>query len=192
MAERKDSTTISCLFGEVFTRISAAKIAPTFLLVLFAACSSQGLRTYAPPHMTTPQSISPALIAPAPMAKTAILPSSVMNVRPPTAIQGLNWTQLPGSASALAAAPDGSLWALSIQPSGADKYIWHYSGGTWTNISGLAAYLAVAPNGTLYAVNSGGGTYSYSAGTWTALGGGASGITAASRPRVRSPEATPF
>ena len=128
----------------------------------------------------TPQSVSPALIPPAPMAKTAILPASVMDVKPQSAIQGLNWTQIPGAATYAAAAPDGSLWVLSTQPSGADKYIWHYVNGSWTNISGLASRLSVAPNGTLYAINSGGGTYSYSGGTWTALGGGCSDITAAS------------
>jgi streptogramin lyase len=129
--------------------------------------------------LDTPQSVSPALIKAAPMAKTAVLPSSVMNVRPQSAVQGLNWTQIPGSASAAAAAPDGSLWVLSNAPAGADKYIWHYVSGTWTNISGLARRLSVAPNGTLYAINSGGGTYSYSGGIWTALGGGASDITIA-------------
>ena len=132
-----------------------------------------------PPHLTTPQSVSPALIPAAPMAKTAILPSSVMMIKPQTAIGGLNWTQLPGAASAVAAAPDGSLWALSTQPSGADKYIWHYASGTWTNIAGLAAFITVTPDNTLYAVNSGGGTWKYSGGTWTSLGGGAAGITGA-------------
>jgi virginiamycin B lyase len=127
----------------------------------------------------TPQSVSPALIKAAPMAKTAILPASVMNVRPQSAIQGLNWTQIPGAASSAAAAPDGSLWVLSNAPAGADKYIWHYASGNWTNISGLASRLAVAPNGTLYAINSGGGTYSLSVGGWTALGGGASAVTTA-------------
>lgn len=94
-------------------------------------------------------------------------------------ITGLNWSQLPGSATEVAAAPDGTLWVLSTQPSGADKYIWHYASGSWTNISGLADQLAVAPNGTLYAVNSGGGTYAYGNGSWTALGGGAKAITIA-------------
>ncbi|HEY5258933.1 MAG TPA: hypothetical protein VIJ12_11215 [Candidatus Baltobacteraceae bacterium] len=100
-------------------------------------------------------------------------------MKPQSAIQGANWTQIPGSASFAAAAPDGSLWVLSDQPSGPDKYIWHYASGAWTNISGLASRIAVAPNGTLYAINSGGGTYSYSGGTWSGLGGGATGITIA-------------
>ncbi len=129
--------------------------------------------------LNTPQSVSPGSIPVAPMAPTAILPASAMNVRPQAAIQGANWTQISGTASYAAAAPDGSLWVLSNQPSGADKYIWHYVNGTWTNISGLASKLSVAPNGTLYAINSVGGAYSYSGGTWTSLGGGCSDITAA-------------
>ncbi len=96
-----------------------------------------------------------------------------------TAVQGANYTQIPGAASSAAAAPDGSLWVLSTAPAGPDKYIWHYVSGSWTNISGLASHLSVAPNGTLYAINSGGGTYAYSGGAWTALGGGASDITVA-------------
>jgi streptogramin lyase len=127
-----------------------------------------------------PQSVSPGSIPAAPMARTAILPASVMNVRPQAAIQGPNWSQIPGAGSYAAAAPDGSLWVLSNQPSGSDKYIWHYVNGAWTNISGLASKLSVAADGTLYAINSVGGAYSYSGGTWTALGGGCSDITAAS------------
>jgi hypothetical protein len=130
-------------------------------------------------QLPMPTSVSPALIPPAPMAHTAILPASAMSARPQFAVQNPNWTQIPGTASYAAAAPDGSLWVLSDQPSGADKYIWHYVSGTWTNNSGLASRIAVAPNGTLYAINSGGGTFSYSGGTWTALGGGASDIAAA-------------
>jgi len=97
-------------------------------------------------------------------------------------IQGLNYTQIPGAASFAAASPDGSLWALSTQPSGPDKYIWHYSGGNWTNISGLASRLSVAPNGTLYALNSGGGVYAYTSGTgiWSAVGGGCRDLSVAS------------
>ena len=100
-------------------------------------------------------------------------------VYPDLTLSGLSYTQLPGTASALAASPDGSLWALSDQPGGADKYIWHYANATWTNVSGLASALAAAPDGTLYAVNSGGGIYKYSGGTWTALGGGGAAITVA-------------
>jgi len=119
------------------------------------------------------------------MAHTAILPASVMQsatVRTTKSdIQGLNYTQIPGTATFAAAAPDGSLWVLSDQPSGSDKYIWHYSNGSWTNISGLASRLSVAPNGTLYAINSGGGAFAYASGigTWTALGGGCRALTAA-------------
>ena len=130
-----------------------------------------------------PQSVSPALIPAAPMAKTAIQPASLMlgsGRTPETAIQGVfPYTNVPGAASFVAASPDGSLWALSTAgPSGNDKFIYHYVSGTWTNISGAASRLAVAPNGTLLAINSGGGVYSNSGGIWTAYGGGATDITA--------------
>ncbi|MHB8147439.1 MAG: virginiamycin B lyase family protein [Vulcanimicrobiaceae bacterium] len=133
------------------------------------------------PQTGMPKSVSPALIKVAPMAQTAMQPRSAMHSPPSTAIdiKGLNWTQIPGAASQVAVAPDGSIWALSTQPSGSDKYIWNYAGGTWTNIAGLASQLAVGPNGILYAINSGGGTYAYDGINWTALGGGASGIAAA-------------
>ena len=153
-------------------------ITALFCLVLAAGCSSsmRGLPTS--PQSTMPKSTSPALLPAAPMAKTAILPASTMlSVTPKTAIQGANYTQIPGAATFAAAAPDGSLWVLSNGPAGNDKYIWHYVNGSWTNISGLASRLAVSQTGGLYAINSGGGVYSYNQGTWTALGGGASDIT---------------
>lgn len=153
---------------------------------LLAGCSGAGTHSAIPAHPATlgmPHSVSPALIKPAPMAKTAILPASAMQSprRAQSAIQGLNWTQLPGSAVQVVPVQDGSMWALSTQPAGPDKYIWHYAGGVWTNISGLASHLAVAsgPVQTLYAINSGGGTYAYDNGSWTALGGGASALTVA-------------
>ncbi len=140
------------------------------------------MRSLPAPNNGMPQSISPALVPAAPMAKTAILPASVMLASgrtTETAIQGAAYTQIPGSASLAAAAPDGSLWVLSTAPTGNDKFIWHFASGTWTNISGLASRLSVAPNGTLFAINSGGGAFSFSGGTWTGYGGGASDITAA-------------
>jgi len=146
---------------------------------LLAACGGSAIPTRAG-GPATPASASPAQIVPAPMAKTTILPASAMPaIRSQSDIQGLNWTQIPGAATQVAAQPDGSLWALSPDPAGPDKHIWHYAGGTWTNVSGLASHIAVAPDGTLYAVNSGGGTYAYSAGVWTPLGGGAQAVTAA-------------
>lgn len=132
-----------------------------------------------------PHSISPALVKPAPMAKTAILPSSAMRSprRTDSALSGLNWTQIPGAATQVVPASDGSIWALSTDPAGPDKYIWHYAGGTWTNVSGLASQIAVRPGPfpVLYAINSGGGTYAYQGNdSWTALGGGAANLTIAS------------
>ena len=96
-----------------------------------------------------------------------------------TAIQGMSYSQIPGTASAASAAVDGSLWVLSDSPNGADKYIWHYANGSWTNISGMANHISAAPDGSLYASNSLGGVYHYVDGSWTALGGGVSDITVA-------------
>ena len=161
------------------------KIARLIIGALVAVVAASGCSGVTPrprvgmQTMATPKSVSPGSIRPAPMAHTAILSPSVMAVKPQSAIQGLNWTQIPGTASSAAAASDGTLWVLSDQPSGPDKYIWHYVGGAWTNISGLASRLSVGPDGTLYAINSGGGAYSYSGGTWTGLGGGCSDVTAA-------------
>lgn len=126
---------------------------------------------------TPPGGVDPGSVKVAPMVQTRILPSSVMDVRPDVPVDiPLSWTQIPGSASRVAASPDGSFWALSDSPSGTDKYIWHYSGGTWTNISGMASEIAVDGAGTLYAINGEGGIYSYDGGTWTAYGGGARSI----------------
>jgi predicted lipoprotein with Yx(FWY)xxD motif len=150
------------------------------IAVLAAACSGRNIPG-GTPQLPTPQSVSPASIPVKPMAKTAILPASAMQspIHTESDIQGLNYTQIPGSATQVTASTDGSIWVLSTDPQGPDKYIWHYAGGTWTNIAGLASQLAIAPNGTLYAINSAGGTYSYSGGVWTALGGGAQALTAA-------------
>ena len=150
------------------------------LIATFAAACSHGghsgLPPGASPGLTTPKSVSPALITPAPMAHTAILPASAMTspVHPNIPVSSLNWSQVPGTASAVAAAPDGSLWVLSDQPAGADKYIWHFANGTWANIPGLASQIAIAQDDSLWAINSGGGIYHYTSGTWTPLGGGAS------------------
>ncbi len=150
-------------------------------VVLAAGCSHAGSGGVVPGSGTTalpltPQSVSPGTITAAPMAKTDILPASAM-VTPPhsdIAQPPLNWSQVPGTASVVAASPDGSLWVLSDQPSSSsDKYIWHYASGAWTNISGLASRLSVAADGSLWAINSGGGIWHYASGTWTSPGGGA-------------------
>lgn len=148
-----------------------------------ASCSGHGAgitpkASFAIP--ATPQSVSPADIPAPPMAKPSIVPMGDI-VRPMDAIGPANWQPIPGSGTFIAAAPDGSIWALSDQPAGADKYIYHYVNGVWTQAAGTASRLAVAPNGTLYAVNSGGGAYQYNSGTntFTPLGGGCSDITVA-------------
>jgi len=164
---------------------STVAIALLLTASILAACGGgagggmtpAGTKTAVP---STPKSVSPALVKVAPMAKTAILPASDMaSKHPAAAINSLAFTQISGSASQVAAAPDGSIWVLSDQPAGPDKYIWHYANGSWTNVGGQASQIAIAPNGTLYVINSGGGTYAYSNGAWSALGGGASWITVA-------------
>ncbi len=156
------------------------------LLAAFAtACSHSGGSGLPPgassPGLVTPRSVSPGSIKPAPMAHTEILPAGAMTspVHPNIPVSSLAWTQVPGTASTVAAAPDGSLWVLSDQPAGADKNIWHYANGSWSNISGLASAIAIAQDGSLWAINAEGGIYHYTSGTWTALGGSAGGsITA--------------
>jgi hypothetical protein len=163
---------------------------PIFLPVLFAliatGCSSRG-GSALPQHgqLPMPASVSPGSIVPPPMAVTAILPPSAMQsaaggAKTMSAVQGPNFTKVPGAAIFAAGAPDGSLWVLSNLPSGPDKNIWHFANGVWTNISGLANHISVAPDLSLYASNSAGGAYHYSGGSWTALGGGVSDIAAAS------------
>jgi hypothetical protein len=130
-----------------------------------------------------PQSQSPGSFTVTPMAQTAKQPVSAMAGAPrgvaPQSIGTLSWSQLPGAATSVAPAPDGSLWAISAAPAGANKYIWHYANGTWANVPGLAANIAVGPDGTLYAVNSSsGGLYAYNGSSWSALGGGAAWVTA--------------
>lgn len=158
-------------------------------LFAVAGCAGHGAGAPLPVRplvLPMPTSVSPALIKPAPMAKTALLPPSAMTaltprvLKPLMAIRGLSWTQLPGAATQVLASPDGTLWALSTQPSGPDKYIWHYASGQWTNIPGLASELAVSSDGYhVYAINSGGGAYEYNGPGWYGLGGGARRITVA-------------
>ncbi|MHB8433430.1 MAG: tectonin domain-containing protein [Candidatus Tyrphobacter sp.] len=148
-------------------------------------------RVAPPMSLAKPSSQSPALVPPAPMAQTAILPSSVMTSastshsrRPMQPVSGSSWTGMPGAATQIFASPDGTVWALGTTPAtGTDRSIWHYtSGRTWVNIPGLASHLALSPTGVLYAVNSGGGIYSWNgnSNTWTAIAGGASAIAIAS------------
>jgi streptogramin lyase len=126
----------------------------------------------------TAKSVSPASIKAPPMARTPILPSSLMSGRKPqSVIQPAGWTQLPGGAVFVAASPDESIWVLSSLGSGPDRSIWHYVNGTWTNIPGGATRLAVAPDGTLWAVNSAGGIYAWNGADWSTIAGGGSDIT---------------
>jgi len=150
-------------------------------VLIASGCSSHSQIPAVQPGSTS-SATSPALVPPAPMAKTTVLPASVMlaaTKKPEVAMQNASYSQIPGSASFAAASADGSLWVLSDLPAGPDKYIWHFSNqtSTWTNVPGLATRLSIAPNGTMYAINSGGGIYMWNGTAWTGIGGGASDIT---------------
>lgn len=135
-----------------------------------------------------PDAPNPGTIKVPPMPVKARVSADIMLAHTPhsvapQSIGTMKYTQMSGSASAVAASPDGSLWALSTQPAGSDKYIFHYVNGTWTNVPGAASNIAVdATGGQLYAVNAtSGGVYDYTLKTqkWTALGGGARAVTGA-------------
>jgi hypothetical protein len=99
--------------------------------------------------------------------------------RTPQSVGTLAWSMLSGQSSQVAVAPDGSLWALSNQPSDStDKTIWHDVDGRWTSIRGRASSIAVGPSGTVYSVNSEtAGVYAYNGRGWKYIGGGARSIT---------------
>jgi hypothetical protein len=130
---------------------------------------------------TYPKSVSPGSLPLVPMPQTALLSARAMRAAPqltkPKSIGALAWEQLTGAATSIAIAPDGSIWVLSNDPAGINKFIWHWSKGTWTNISGAASSIAVGPTGTLYAVN---GTTkvvsAYAGSSWSSLGGGARAV----------------
>ncbi len=154
-------------------------------IVPASSSGTSGMSAIAPPMpLTKPESVSPGSIMPAPMAQTSTLAASAMvspqgRAKTMETISSTSWTQVPGSASEVVASPDGSLWVLSNEPSGSNKYVWHYVNGSWTNITGEASQLAVSPSGGLYALNSSGGVYSWNGSSWNALAGGASSLTVA-------------
>ncbi len=125
-------------------------------------------------------STSPGAIQAPPMIR-AVAPATAMTRRhAQLSVAPLGFTTLSGTASYIAAAlNDQTIWALSQDPTGPDKYIYSYSNGAWTNVPGEASRIAVSANGTLYAVNSSGSLYSYNSGVgWTTLGGGSIDVTA--------------
>ena len=174
-----------------FVGVRAVRIlAGLGIAVIIAGCAKHGTTpvTTSSVHLVTPKSVSPGSIPAPPMAKTQIQPASAMSATHPQggiktmeAIAPANWVPIPGTATSVAASPDGSLWVLSDKPAGPDKFIWHYLNGAWTNISGMASRLAVGPDNTLYAINSAGGAYQYNPSnqTWPPLGGGSSDISVA-------------
>ncbi len=90
----------------------------------------------------------------------------------PDSVGFMKWSIFPGTASQVAVAPDGSLWALSTAPAGSNKYLLHYTNGRWAGVSGPGAdSIAAGPDGTLFASNSPKGIYAYDGKSWTLLGG---------------------
>ena len=113
---------------------------------------------------------APAFLPGAPAA--AFIPYAL----PRAVIGPLTWSRLPGVVSKAAVAPDGTLWALSTSPAGANKYTLHYVNGRWISVAGPGATsIAVGPTGTLYAASAANsptrGVYAYNGASWTSLGG---------------------
>jgi streptogramin lyase len=130
------------------------------------------------------KSRSPGKIQAAPMRLVrgpALSSARAVRLHPRFLQNTLQFAQLPGTVTQAVVSPtDGSIFVLSNQPAGTDKYIYHYSNGTYTNIPGQAARLAISPYGDkLWAVNASGGIYAYTiaTGQWSTLAGGAADIT---------------
>jgi len=161
---------------------SNSAVAAVLGLALLAGCSGHGAGTSALPNVadmqTKPVSVSPGDIKVAPM--TTAVGAPMVSAKPDATLQSLGYTQIPGTASEAVASPDGSLWVLSDQPAGPDKYIYHYVKGVWTNVPGQAVQMAASPDGSLFVINSAGATYHYTYGKtvpgWISLGGGAQSI----------------
>jgi virginiamycin B lyase len=87
-------------------------------------------------------------------------------------IAPLRWSRVPGAASRLAVAPDGTLWALATTPDGANKFVLHQTGAKWSLVPGLlASSIAVDSFGIVYVSNTPGGIFSYDGKKWSARGG---------------------
>lgn len=192
----------------LFTRTRLAFLGLVAIVAVAAGCGGGGAassiptRTGAGPMSALPPpmavgkkpSISPGSVHPGPMVQTQKLDpkSFTSGKRAAVAVNDPNWSVVLGGASAVTVSPadpincpgtttgHGSIFVLSPDPAGPDKYIWEGDGqGNWCNLPGLAKQIAVAPNGTVYAVNSAGEIYSFDGTSWTGIAGRASGVTAA-------------
>jgi len=141
---------------------------------------------------------TPGDVHPPPMAKTTLLPPSVMKSKSPTVgVPTSQFTVIPGGGVqvvATAVNPGsfcpglesgfGTIYVISngTSPDGqGDNYIWEGDGqGNWCNLPGLATQLAVSSTGVLYAVNAVGAIYEWGGSSWTGIGGAASAITVGS------------
>src|SRR4051812_31635927 len=85
---------------------------------------------------------------------------------------GSTWTPIPGAASQLAVASDGTLWARQ-----SNNTIWTWDGASWTQRPGLARELA-AGGGGVYAIGinalpGGYAIYKWTGSTWIPIVGAA-------------------
>ena len=192
----------------LFTRTRLAFLGLVAVVAVAAGCAGGGsgssipTRTGAGPMSALPPpmavgkkpSISPGSVHPGPMVQTQRLPASAFTggKRAAVAVNDPNWSVVVGGASAVTVSPadpincpgtttgHGSVFVLSPEPVGPDKYIWEGDGqGNWCNLPGLASQIAVTPTGTLYAVNSSNELYSFDGTSWTGIAGRAVAVTAA-------------
>ena len=126
----------------------------------------------------TPAKMMPDAVAIPPMGGLDVVRPAMSERRPQSAIQPLNFTQLNGAATAIAASPDGTFWVLSTQgiPSG-DRFIYHYTNGAFVNVPGAASEIAVGPDSTPWVVNAAGGIYHLVNGSFVGIAGAASQIS---------------
>ena len=126
----------------------------------------------------TPNAISPKAVPIPPMLGLDTTRPPMSLRMPQSSIVPLNFTQLPGAATWVAASPDGTFWVLSTQgiPSG-DKFIYHYINGSFVNVPGAAIRIAVGPDSTPWVLNAAGGIYHLVNGVFTGIAGGASELS---------------
>jgi streptogramin lyase len=92
----------------------------------------------------------------------------IARLQPHTNAPAIHFSLFGGRVQSLTPAPDGSLWALSLQPAGAAKHVLHYVNGTWTQMPWFATEIAIAADGTVYLDDSvTGGVYAYDGKTLT-------------------------
>ena len=173
--------------------MTSLRFCRTILIALFAlsalsvaACSGRPGTSSIPSPLAadalmrsiTPNAISPKAVPIPPMLGLDTTRPPMSLRMPQSSIVPLNFTQLPGAATWVAASPDGTFWVLSTQgiPSG-DKFIYHYINGSFVNVPGAAIRIAVGPDSTPWVLNAAGGIYHLVNGVFTGIAGGASELS---------------